>query len=156
MFSKLFHVDCFIPDGVQEKVFTFQKQHTVFEFTKHLLERLESEEKDRSHNYNKETVLKCLNSLKDNPKTAFEVELSKDFHYFGKPGWFITKYCVRIPIEGSDEILAVSLRPQYDKAEKKYTNTCKVVTAWINAKNDNHYTLDKSKYCDKLTWFKNK
>lgn len=153
MFSKLFHKDLFFPDGVQEKVESFQRYLTSFEFTKHLLDRLASEEKDRSHNYNEETILKCLNTLKTNPQETFEVEVSKDFYYFGKPGWFITKFCVRIPIEGCNEILAVSIRPIYDTAIKKYTNSCKVVTAWINAGSDHHSTLDKSKYCDSTTWY---
>ena len=153
MFSQLFHRDVFFPEYVDEGVLELQKYLTTFEFSKHLLERLNSEEKDRSHNYNVDTVKKCLETLKTVQREAFEVELSKDYHYFGKPGWFITKFCVRIPIENSKEILAVSIRPIYDRASKTFKQECKVVTAWINHSQDNHVTLDATKYCNAKSWY---
>ena len=76
-------------------------------------------------------------------RDVFEVELT-----FNDGAWDVTKYCCRIPYD-ADQDLVVAIRPQY--AGGKLVNNM-VVTAWMNAHRDNHYTLERMKYCSKQSW----
>ena len=148
MFSKLFHKDVFIPNGTKEVCKNLQKTLTKYYFSKHFSDHLNEEIKDRSHKYLRDIVIECLDSLKDVQRDIFEVELSKDFHYFKKSGWFVTKYCCRIPYSSTQD-LVVAIRPQY-KDGVVVDNM--IVTAWLNQNTDHHYTLDETKYCSKEDW----
>lgn len=151
MYSKLFHKDCFLPNGVQEIVTKYQKNFNGYRLSKHLQEHL-SMSNDRSHSYLEEVLVKCLDTIKNNPQEAFEVEVSKDFHFFNRKGWVVTKYCVRIPYDSKQDIV-VSIRPQFNKETKSFNwDDNLVVTAWMNSHTDHHYTLDASKYCSKEEW----
>ena len=149
MFTKLFHSEVFFPEGTRTACHVLQRGLKSYKFSKHFQEHLQNQiVEDRSHTYLKDVVVACLNSLKDTPRDVFEVELGKDFHFFGKSGWFVTKYCCRIPYS-DDQDLVVAIRPQYQDG-KVVDNL--VVTAWMNHHTDNHYTLDGSKYCSKQDW----
>lgn len=149
MFTKLFHKDCFLPEGTEEVCKDLQKGLTSYVFSKHFEEHLQNQElEDRSHSYLREAVTKCLNTLKDNPRDVFEVELGKDYHFFGQAGWFVTKYCCRIPYSPTQD-LVVAIRPQYN-GTVLVGNL--IVTAWMNHHTDNHYTLDESKYTSRDMW----
>lgn len=143
MYSKLFHKDVYMPDSVKHVCELQQKNMNHYFFSFHLDEHLEKQAiEDRSHKYLRDIICECLDTLKDNPREVFEVEVSKSYNYFKKSNWFITKFCVRIPYD-SDTDICVAIRPQYENAIAK---DYKIITAWKNAHNDAHYTLDESKY----------
>lgn len=150
MFTKLFHSEVFLPNKTQEVCNDFQKNLNEYFFSRHFEEHLENQlVEDRSHTYLKDVIIECLNSLKYKQQPVFEVELGKDYRYFKKSGWFVTKYCCRIKYS-EDQDLVVAIRPQY--IDGKYTGNNMVVTAWMNSRDDNHYTLNKTKYCSKDEW----
>ena len=148
MYSKLFHKDVYMPLAAADNSKAIQKTLSSYYFSKHFKEHLENCFEDRSHKYLADIVTECLDSLKDTQRDVFEVELSKDYHFFGQSGWFITKYCCRIPYS-YDQDLVVAIRPQY--RDGKIVNNM-IVTAWLNNKNDSHRTLDGSKYCSQYEW----
>lgn len=150
MYSLLFHKKCFLPSGVEEICKNYQKAVSNNYFlSQHFKDHINNQlTEDRSHTYLGQIIEKCLNSLKDEQREVFEVELGKDYHFFGMSGWFITKYCCRIPYNDKQD-LVVAIRPQY-KDGKIVGNM--IVTAWMNSHDDNHYTLDKSKYCSQEKW----
>ena len=149
MYRKLFHKDLFMPNNTQSSCNQLQSFLTNYKFSTHFKEHLDNQLiEDRKHRYLKDVVIECLDTLKDNPKEVFEVELSKDYHFFGKPGWFVTKYCCRIPYDNNKD-LVVAIRPIYNK---NVVEDNLIVTAWINHKKDNHCTLDKTKYCSEEEW----
>lgn len=154
MFSLLFHKDVFFPDKTQYECNCLQKHFTSFNFSKHLEEHCANQlVEDKSHKYLKDVLVECLNTLKETPRDVFEVELSKDYHFFKMSGWFVTKYCVRIPYNSKQDIV-VSIRPKYKNEDGKSLKIVDnlIVTAWMNHCDDNHYTLDESKYCSKEQW----
>lgn len=150
MYSKLFHKDVFMPNGANEVAKSYQLSNSDKYFlSNHFKEHIENQAyEDRSHTYLAPIIEKCLKSLKNTARDCFEIELSKDYYYFGKSGWFVTKYCCRIPYENGQD-LVVAIRPQYENG--KIVNNM-VVTAWLNSSNDHHYTLDKSKYTSEEEW----
>lgn len=149
MFTKLFHKDVFVPEGAQEVCEKYQKAFKGYCFSRHFQEHLDNQDcEDRSHTYLRDAIDKCLKSIKDGPQRAFEIELGKGYREFGESGWFLTKYCIRIPYDSTQD-LVVAIRPKY-RGAAVVDNV--VVTAWINSKNDSHITLDKSKYCDLEEW----
>lgn len=151
MFSILCHKDVFMPNEVQSTARNLQQNITGYTYSMHMKQHLQERE-DRSHDYFNKIVSDCLETLKYQQREVFEVELSKDYYYFGKSGWFITKYCCRIPYNASQD-LVVAIRPYYDKKTKEIDfSKNKIVTAWLNAKNDNHITVDKNNYCSLENW----
>ena len=149
MFRKLFHKDVFMPDGVPAICNNLQARLDSYDMSHHIIEHLTNQRwEDRSHTYDERQVMKCLDSLKNSPQEAFEVEASKDYHYFRKGGWFVTKYCCRIPYSTTQDLVVV-IRPQYHGG--KYAGS-KVTTAWMNGRTDSHRTLDKTKYCSREEW----
>ena len=147
MYSKLFHKDVFMPEGIREKSEFLQKSNSGFVFSRHFIERCSARE-DRSHDYFLSEVARCLETLASRPREAFEVEFGKDYHYFGEPGWHILKICVRIPY-GANQDVCVALSPNYREGKP---SELFVRTAWLNSAEDSHYTLDRSKYCDEDEW----
>ena len=152
MYSILFHSDVFVPQGAQEQVLNLQKIMKSYFLSGHFQEHLDNQKiEDRSHKYFKDAVISNLNEMISDSRTlrkAFEIELSKDYHFFKKSGWFVTKFCIRLPYSQIEDLVVV-IRPQY-----KETNVVDfmVVTAWINDNRDNHKTLDTTKYCSKEKW----
>lgn len=149
MFTKLFHKDVFLPLGTLVACETLQRQLKNYFFSKHFEEHLKNQVvEDRSHKYLKDVIIECLDSLKANPRDVFEVEIGKDYHFFGEPGWFVTKYCCRIPYDSTQDLVVV-IRPQYEKGTLVGNM---VVTAWMNSHGDHHDTLDATKYTSKAEW----
>lgn len=151
MYSKLFHKDVYLPKDVNDNVIKLQKAFKNYKISKHLQEHL-SRGKDRSHNYLGTILNSCLNTISSNPQEPFEVELSKDYHLFGTSSWMVTKYCVRIPYNKKQDIV-VAIRPRWNKDKNGYDFEDNfIVTAWLNANNDTHITLDAKKYCSEEEW----
>jgi len=158
MFSVLLHKDVFIPDEFIQQVYSLEGKMKNYRLALHLQEHLNNQDKeDRSHRYFRNAVINTLNEMKSTSRkvlSPFEVEVSKDFHFFGKPGWFVTKYCVRLPFK-QEEDLVIVVRPKYDKRNQDYDyNDFVIATAWVNHKDDSHKTLDESKYCSFEEWSK--
>lgn len=156
MFSVLFHKDVFMPQDAKNSSVVLNQAMNDYFLSKHFEEHLNNQaSEDRSHTYFRNIVLNCLNEMCSYRKKVlepFEVEYSKDFHFFGKLGWFVTKYCVRVPYGLNDDLVVV-IRPQWDKIRHAYDiDKNLIVTAWINHKNDAHSTLDASKYCSQEKW----
>lgn len=152
MLVKLFHKDVFFPIGLKESIVSFEKSFDGYILSRHLQEHLNDNNKDRSHDYLKNALIKCLATLKTNPQQPFEVELSKDLDFFGNNEWFVTKYCVRVPYDDREDIV-IAIRPYYGKNKHCYNdNRNKVITAWMNAKHDDHFTLGTAKYCSAKEW----
>lgn len=152
MYTKLFHREVFFPAGAEIACDNLQRCLNKYYFSKHFENHINNQlVEDRSHKYLKDVVTECLDSLKTNPRDVFEIELGKDYYKFGKSGWFVTKYCCRIPYSDTQD-LVVAIRPQYE-GTTLVDNM--IVTAWMNSKTDNHYTLDSSKYCSKDEWLDN-
>ena len=158
MYSILLHTDVFCPEEAQNAVLDLQKHMKDYFLSNHFKEHLDNQEtEDRSHTYFKNAVINNLNEMISDSRRltkAFEIELSKDYHFFNKPGWFVTKYCIRLPYSYSHDLVVV-IRPQWDKVNQKYdASKNMIVTAWINHNKDDHKTLDSSKYCSKENWLK--
>ena len=96
---------------------------TVNHFSKHLKDYFSNNEEKR--NFDADSIIKIVEKLKtfDNIK-AFEVETD---------GHNLTKCAVRVGFNGKKDICLVFRKGL-------------VVTAWLCNKDDNHKTLDKSKY----------
>lgn len=154
MYSILFHSDVFMVEDAKNQVVNLQRKMKSYFLSRHFQEHLDNQnQEDRSHTYFKNFVLNILNEqVSDYYRlySAFEVEYSKDYHFFKKSGWFVTKFCIRVPYK-QDEDIAFVFRPMYKDGE---VVDFMVVTAWINHKNDNHKTLDTTKYCSKEEWNK--
>lgn len=151
MFEKKFHKDVFIPEGADEACEALQKCLGKYFLSRHLQEHIDNQAgEDRSHRYLGEALKECLNTLKDSPREVFEVVLGKDYHKFGKGGWFVTKYCCRIPYN-DDQDIVVAIRPQY-KGDAVVDNM--VVTAWMNGRDDHHSTLRSEEYCSEEEWLR--
>lgn len=151
MFSLLFHKDVFYPTGVKEVVEHCERNFIDYTLSDHIINNIVSVN-DRSHDYVESEVKRCLEGVSNNANfEAFEVELSKSYHRFGKKGWFITKYCIRLPLSENEDLVVV-IRPSYDNQGNIQPTKNKIVTAWINATDDAHFTLDGSKYTSKEDW----
>lgn len=96
---------------------------TVTRFSRHLQDYFES--KNENRNFNAEDIMRIVEKLKtfDTVK-CFEVETD---------GHHLQKCVVRCGFNGKKDIILV-FRKEF------------VVTAWLCNKDDNHKTLDKSKY----------
>ena len=151
MFSLLLHKDVFLPDDIKQKVIALEQKMHFYKISGHLYEHLNNQDtEDRSHTYFKNAVLNYLREMCSSSRPIvepFQVEISKDFGYFGKKGWFVTKYCIRLPFRQNEDLVIV-IRPKWDKRKSTYDLwNFLIVTAWINHKDDSHTTLDASKYC---------
>ena len=153
MFRKLFHKDVFFPSVTIPYVKKLQKDlFKGYVLSQHLEDWLWDDKANRSHSYVRDILIKCLDKLSEEYREVVEVEFSKDYHYFKKRGWFLTKYVCRIPYENGQDIVVV-IRPQWDAFNQCYNvNNNLVVTAWLNSSEDDHSTLDASKYCTKEEW----
>jgi hypothetical protein len=149
--TRLFHKDVFMPDDVQDLVRAYESNMKSYRLSAHLQNHIAYQaQANRSHTYFEDVLIRCLDSIKDNPQDAFEVELGKDLSIFGDDGWYITKYCVRVHYSDTEDA-CIAIRPQYSDG---YVVGNLIVTAWMNSRNDSHFTLDKSKYCSEGEWRK--
>ncbi len=147
--TKLFHKDVFMPDGVQDLVRTYESNMHSYRLSAHLRDHLAYQwQENRSHSYFEDVLIACLNTIEEIPQEAFEVELGIDESLFGDDGWYITKYCVRVHYSDREDA-CIAIRPQYSDG---YVVGNLIVTAWMNSRNDSHFTLDKSKYCSEDEW----
>lgn len=151
MFTKLFHKDVYVPNGMQAECKSLQRDFGSYFLSRHFQEHIDNQGfEDRSHTYLPDVIDACLKTIRTTQYEAFEVEYGKDYHKFGQSGFFVTKYCIRIPYSKTED-LVIAIRPQYEGTKVK---TNMIVTAWMNSASDHHFTLDASKYCSKDEWLK--
>ena len=125
--TKLYHKDIYLSQDLINQAIHQQQNTTNFIFTKHLIERIEC--KDHSHNLvTAEKVWTVLSKLKENPIIPFEVE-TETYNGIEK----VTKYVIRDRCDFFEDI-SIVIRGN------------RVITAYINNSNDEHFTLDTSKY----------
>ena len=126
---KLLHIDKGIPQGIVDMVVAIEKnlKDENLELSYHIISRLG--ECDRKHSYTASDLLRCVKGLKNSPSAPFEVEIE----CLPNAVIVITKYVVRITFNRFQD-LCVAIRGN------------KIITAWLNSKNDNHKTVDLSKY----------
>lgn len=152
MGTLLFHKDVYMPDAAQGVAKRAQGQMSSFRYSAHFEEHLDNQMcEDRSHTYLRDAIEGCLKWLKDNPQESFEIELTQDSSRFGNSDWVLTKFCCRIPYDGTQD-LVVAIRPTFTIGRGTKATGFMVVTAWMNSHTDNHYTLDRSKYCSEDDW----
>ena len=152
MYSVLMHKDVHIPAEFVEKVETELLPAMTTDkinYSKHLEARF-SQKNDRSHNYLESTLKRALIMFRLSPVKPFEVEVSKDFKFFGQTGFFVTKFAVRAHVSDVEDLMVV-VRPIYETGTTTVKNFL-VVTAWLNATKDNHATLDESNYLSYQGW----
>ena len=156
MYRLLFHKDVFVPNGIQSIVKSLQRDLKDYQLSKHFSEHLNNQAiEDRSHTYIKDIVMDTLNGLANGfnePQEAFEIELSKSYNDFGVSGFLVTKYCIRLPYDENQDLVIV-IRPGWNKEKLDYDEDVNlIVTAWMNSRDDAHFTLDASKYCSEQFW----
>ena len=140
-----------MPEGLERLNKHCQDNFIDYHLSAHIIDNIVYKS-DRSHNYIESEVKRCISRIgKGEVFEAFEIELSKSYRDFGRPGWFLTKYCIRIQLSPSEDLVVV-IRPSYNEEGKIEPENNKIVTAWINARDDAHYTLDGSKYTSKERW----
>ena len=140
----------------RQDVITLQKKMKGYYLSKHFQEHLDNQDnEDRSHRYFRNFVINTLNEMCSDSRPLiypFEVEVSKDFHFFGKSGWFVTKFCIRLPYKTNEDLVVV-IRPRWNKETRDYDyDNFMITTAWLNHKDDFHTTLDTDKYTDVGGW----
>lgn len=123
---KLYHIDKYLPMWIIDCALIAQRNTKNFVISEHLWEQINN--KKRSHNIDKDKLLMILSTLKRVPIIPFEVETNYTYNHFD-----ITKYVVRAYYDEQRDI-SIVIRGH------------KVITAWLNDNNDNHPTIDLSKY----------
>jgi hypothetical protein len=116
-----YHIKVYIPANIksQLKSFTDNLNTKKWLYSRHSIENL------KYRNYNIKEILFFVKDLKLDYKNIFEI-YTDDKNY-------IIKVCYRIKYKNFDIILVINK----DK---------KIITIYTNAKNDKHYTLNKTLY----------
>lgn len=125
---KLLHIEKGIPQAILNEVLSIQRNLSQrnLELSRHIVCRLEN--CNHKHHYTGDELISCVERLKSNPVIPFEVEVA-----FYNGVVIIKKYVVRIKYNDTQDI-SVVIRGD------------KIITAWINDRDDAHKTLDLSKY----------
>lgn len=143
----LFHQDIFIPDRLKRIVKKLQEEFEDYKLSNHFKDRLDS--LDRSHSFNDNDLILCLDRMKKLPKEPFEVLAEKR-----QNRWVVLKYCVRI-MYSIDESLCIVIGPYYDNNKQMYLqDRNKIITAWFNDNLDTHITLNEDNYMSEEEWKK--
>jgi hypothetical protein len=129
---KLFHIQKFLPNEVINVCLYLEKVTTGYFLSEHMKKHINSP--DFKHAITEDKIYDCLNKLKSSPVKPFEVELNIDNNH---KQYTVTKWVVRVSYNDNKDI-SIAVRGH------------KVVTAWLNDKNDVHSTLDLDKYADSI------
>lgn len=119
--KNLYHKEVFWKNNFEKEALDLV--FTVRRLSYHLLEHLNNA--DEKHEYTLKGISKAFNAIKfDNKGYLFEVEETD-----GK----VTKAVYRVQYDNDKDICLVIRKGL-------------IATAWVNKKNDKHFTLDKTKY----------
>ena len=131
--NHLYHIEVYMPNNLIEQVNHLKDSIEDYRFSYHLRTQME-DEKDKKHYIKDEReFLDALNRMEDKQYLPFEVET---FENGGTV--LVTKFVVRVPYDEKRDITFVIAPKGEDIAVIK--------TAWLNYKNDLHFTLDESRY----------
>lgn len=135
----LLHVQKFMPDFLIKLCMSDERYaNKPYVLSQHMEEHLVNP--NFKHNIEYRELLDCVNSLKQSPVKPFELEVVIDDNPTGKNNnktYAITKWVVRMPYD-EDQDISIAVRGNV------------IVTAWLNNKDDTHYTLDLSQYVSNL------
>lgn len=126
---KLYHKDVYMPNEMIECALNRQKNINVKAclMSSHL-KKDHIDNVDKKHNYTAEDIEGTLNLIKARPVKPFEVGMSLDKTY-------MKKYAVRIKLDD-----------EYDISIVINAKGTKIITAWVNNREDTHKTLDPTRY----------
>lgn len=116
----LYHAEIYFKPNFIQDALTLAK--SVKKLSDHEEKHLAST--DKKHNYTREELFLCWRKILNGEGFLFEVE-----EKFGE----VTKAVYRVSLNENKDISIVIRKGV-------------IITAWINSKEDNHYTLDCSKY----------
>lgn len=126
MITALLHSEVFMPKWVKDIVIAKEKRLKNVYLSKHCEDNLFIS--NFKHDIDRERLLEIVNSLAIHPVLPFEVEITKEGINYS-----VTKIVVRTSYNDEKDI-SIVLRGNM------------IVTAWLNYKTDEHYTLDEGKY----------
>ena len=130
---KLWHTEVYMPKECLVQVKKQKKMLIDNGYTKSLhiiTDRLNNSKFDHKHDYNSKQLESAIFRMVYSDVEPFEVETTNSK---------VTKYVIRIEFDDLRDI-SIVVRGNV------------IITAWINYKDDKHYTLDKSKYAKKEDW----
>lgn len=126
-YERLYHKDIYLPQCLIDQSICQQQTTNKYMFTNHLKNRINCY--DKSHNHvSAKKICNVLTKLKEHPIIPFEIETRM---INGLE--IVSKYVIRDKCSEYEDIIIV-------------IRNYKVITAYINDSNDNHNTLNYSKY----------
>ena len=141
---ELLHIEVFMPKYILNKALHLEEIVSEYDNTKHFIERY-NDRTNYKHYMTHELMIKALKSIQTNKTRPFEVEIKYDNK---KQDYIVTKYVVRVSYDDTRDV-SFAIVPIFDMTTKTFKGRIK--TAWLNAKDDIHYTLDDSKYVKRLS-----
>ena len=141
---ELLHIEVFMPKYILNKALHLEEIVSEYDNTKHFIERY-NDRNNYKHYMTHELMTKALKSIQTNKTRPFEVEIKYDNK---KQDYIVTKYVVRVSYDDTRDV-SFAIVPIFDMTTKTFKGRIK--TAWLNSKDDIHYTLDDSKYVKGLS-----
>lgn len=127
--TELYHEDVYMPEKFISQAKMHQGSIKKICFSYHLRQHISNP--DLKHKISQDKLISCIKNLVLNPIKPFEVEIDEGN---------LNKYIVRLPYNDYQDISIVIL------CHNQNTGLPLVKTAWLNHKDDKHYTLNKNKY----------
>lgn len=127
--TELYHEDVYMPEKFTSQAKMHQRSIKKICFSYHLRRHIYNP--DLKHKISQDKLISCIKNLVLNPIKPFEVEIDEGN---------LNKYIVRLPYNDYQDISIVIL------CHNQNTGLPLVKTAWLNYKDDKHYTLNKNKY----------
>lgn len=141
---ELLHIEVFMPKYILNRALHLEEIVSEYDNTQHFIDRY-NDRTNYKHYMTQELMTKALKSIQTNKTRPFEVEIKYDNK---KQDYIVTKYVVRVSYDDTRDV-SFAIMPIFDMTTKTFKGRIK--TAWLNAKDDIHYTLDDSKYVKRLS-----
>lgn len=140
----LFHEEVYLNDNMRDIARRVLSNAENIIYTTHVMEHFN--ESSSRYGYTESDLHSLINDKeKLSSGSMFEVELNKCINNKNF-SWKVSKFVVRYALDDEHDI-SVVFRPNYNFHTNRYDpKTLKVITAWINKKDDLHNTLDESRY----------
>lgn len=130
--KKLYHKEVFWKKYFDREAIKLAEKITETELSFHIKnERMKNP--DKKHPYDFNGLVKAIERIKNNEAYIFEVEVLEE-------NGIISKAVYRVSYDNNNDISVVIRRDR---------NRVFIVTAWVNSKEDKHFTLNKNNYCKK-------
>lgn len=130
-YGDLYHVDVYMPKELKKiakRLFANFRNRSKFN-CQHVYSNKDC---DKCHSYNVELIQEALLKVNLDDVNIFEIGTSHSITKY--PNTHIIKFGVRFPYNDEEDIIII------------YNPNGSVRTAWLNYKEDNHKTLDVTKY----------